>query len=153
MSDLPTERVELSPPFSYCGLDVFGPFLLKSGRKEHKRYSLILTCFCSRAVHVEMLDDLSTDAFINGLRCFIALICTKLVRHIRCDQGTNFIGAKNELNTALKEVHAERLTTSRKKMCMEGKMAQSAVLSGAVLVPLEERISSQYYDQTKMAHA
>lgn len=108
MSDLPTERVEPSPPFSYCGMDVFGPFLIKKGRKEHKRYGLIFTCFCSRAVHVEMLDDLSTDAFINGLRCFIAL--RGVVRHIKCDQGTNFIGAKNELNTALKEMDTERLT-------------------------------------------
>lgn len=109
MSDLPTERVEPSPPFSYCGMDVFGPFPIKKGRKEHKRYGLIFTCFCSRAIHVEMLDDLSTDAFINGLRCFIALRGS--VRHIKCDQGTNFIGAKNELNTALKEMDAERLTT------------------------------------------
>ncbi|KAG1930139.1 hypothetical protein F2P79_022561 [Pimephales promelas] len=108
MSDLPVERVESSPPFVYCGMDCFGPFMTKEGRKQHKRYGLILTCFCSRAVHIEMLEDMSTDAFINSLRCFIAVRGT--VRQIRCDQGTNFVGAKNELNSALKQLDPERLT-------------------------------------------
>lgn len=55
-----------------------------------------------------MLNDMSTDAFINGLRCFIAL--RGAVRQIKCDQGTNFVGAKNELKNALKEIDADRLT-------------------------------------------
>lgn len=67
ISDLPTERMEPSPPFTYCGMDAFGPFIIKQGRKEHKRYGLLFTCFYSHAIHVEMLDDLSTDAFINRL--------------------------------------------------------------------------------------
>ncbi|XP_071802646.1 uncharacterized protein [Asterias amurensis] len=67
MADLPEDRVESSPPFSYCGMDCFGPFITKQGRKNFKRYGLLFTCLCSRAVHVELLDDLSTDAFINGL--------------------------------------------------------------------------------------
>ncbi|XP_028858353.1 uncharacterized protein LOC114803153 [Denticeps clupeoides] len=67
------------------------------------------TCFYSRAVHVEMLEDLSTDTFINGLRCFIAIRGS--VRQIKCDQGTNFIGAKNELNTAQSGMDADRLKT------------------------------------------
>ncbi|XP_073728111.1 uncharacterized protein [Misgurnus anguillicaudatus] len=108
MSDLPTERVEPSSPFTYCGMDCFGPFMTKEGRKQHKRYGLLLTCFCSRAIHIEMLEDMSTDAFINALRCFIAIRGT--VRQIRCDQGTNFIGAKNELNSALQELDPERLS-------------------------------------------
>ncbi len=48
--------------------DCFGPFYIKKGRKELKRYGLLFTCMCSRVVHVEMLDYLSTDAFINALR-------------------------------------------------------------------------------------
>ena len=67
MADLPKERVTPSPPFTYTGMDVFGPFVTKTGRKEVKRYGLIFTCYCSRAVHIEMIDDLSTDAFLNGL--------------------------------------------------------------------------------------
>lgn len=107
MSDLPVERTEPTPPFTYCGMDCFGPFWTKQGRKQEKRYGLLLTCFCSRAIHIEMLEDLSTDTFINGLRCFIAL--RGAVRQIQCDQGTNFMGAKNELSATLKELDTNRL--------------------------------------------
>ncbi|KAK5907107.1 hypothetical protein CesoFtcFv8_004990 [Champsocephalus esox] len=82
-------------------MDCFGPFVIKRGRKECKRYGLIFTCLSSRAVHIEMLEDLSTDAFINALRCFISLRGSVCV--LRCDQGTNFVGAKNELQRALKQ--------------------------------------------------
>ncbi|XP_065115485.1 uncharacterized protein [Paramisgurnus dabryanus] len=108
MADLPSERTNPSPPFTYCGMDCFGPFITKQSRKEHKRYGLLFTCFSSRAIHIEMLNDMSTDAFINGLRCFIAL--RGAVREIKCDQGTNFVGAKNELKNALKEIDEDRLT-------------------------------------------
>ncbi|KAI2646031.1 Glycine--tRNA ligase beta subunit [Labeo rohita] len=37
MADLPADRVEPSPPFSYSGIDCFGPFYTKQGRKEFKR--------------------------------------------------------------------------------------------------------------------
>ncbi len=42
-----------------------------------------------------MLEDLTTDAFINALQCFIAI--QGAVREIRSDQGTNFVGAKNKV--------------------------------------------------------
>lgn len=73
MEDLPRERMETTPPFTYCGMDCFGPFYVKDGRKEVKRYGLLFTCLCSRAVHIEVLDDMTTDAFINALRALIAL--------------------------------------------------------------------------------
>ena len=67
MSELPRERWEVSAPFMFCGMDCFGPFVTKRGRKENKRYGLIFTCLSSRAVHLEMLEDMSTDSFINPL--------------------------------------------------------------------------------------
>lgn len=107
MADLPHDRTDSSPPFTYCGMDCFGPFYIKQGRKECKRYGLLFTGLCSRAVHIEMLEDMTTDAFINALRCFISI--RGAVRHIRSDQGTNFVGAKRELRNALKEVSKERV--------------------------------------------
>ncbi len=100
MADLPQECMETTPPFTYCGMDCFGHFYIKEGRKELKRYGLLFTCMCSRAVHVEMLDDLSTDAFINVLRSFIAI--SGCVRQLRSDQGTNFVGARREFAESLK---------------------------------------------------
>ncbi len=107
MADLPSDRVDPSPPFTYCGMDCFGPFHTKQGRKEHKRYGLLFTCLCSRAVHIEMLEDMTTDALINALRCFLAI--RGAVRHIRSDQGSNFVGAKNEMERALKDMNKERV--------------------------------------------
>ncbi|KAK0148472.1 hypothetical protein N1851_011196 [Merluccius polli] len=94
MADLPPERMEATPPFTYSGMDCFGPFYVKDGRKELKRYGLLFTCMCSRAIHIEVLDDLSTDAFLNALRCFIAIRGN--VSQLQSDQGTNFVGARNE---------------------------------------------------------
>lgn len=93
MADLPEDWMETTPPFTY-GMDCFGPFYVKEGRKELKRYGLLITCMCSGEIHSEILDNLSTDSFINSLRAFIAIRST--VRQIRCDQGTNFVGTRNE---------------------------------------------------------
>ena len=41
MTDLPKEREEPSPPFTYCGVDLFGPWYVKEGRKELKRYGCV----------------------------------------------------------------------------------------------------------------
>ena len=60
-----------------------------------KRYRLVFTCMSSRAVHLELLDDLTTDAFLNALRTLVAI--RGPARQIRCDNGTNLVGAAAEL--------------------------------------------------------
>lgn len=72
-----------------------------------KKYGLILTCMCSRAIHIEMLDDLTTDAFINTWRAFIAIRGN--VRQLRCAQGTNFVGGKREFLNAMKGLDQEEM--------------------------------------------
>ena len=95
MGDLPTERTAEAPPFTYCGVDLFGPFAIKEGRKLLKRYGVIFTCFGSRAVHIETVNSLETDSFIQALRRFISR--RGAVRQIFSDNGGNFIGAEREL--------------------------------------------------------
>lgn len=107
MADLPVDRTNPTPPFTYIGLDCFGPFEVKSGRKLLKRYGLIFVCMYSRAIHVELLSDMTTDGFINSLRCFIAIRGS--VRQIRCDRGSNFVGAYNELQKSLNQVNCDDL--------------------------------------------
>ena len=68
MSDLPSDRVEPSLPFTFCADDYFGPFVIKENRREVKRYGVLYTCLCSRAVHLEVANSLSTSSFINSLR-------------------------------------------------------------------------------------
>ena len=52
MASLPVERVTEAPPFTFVGVDLFGPFLIKQRRSELKRYGVMFTCFASRAVHI-----------------------------------------------------------------------------------------------------
>ena len=73
MADLPKERlIPYEPPFTYTGVDFFGPFHVKRGRGSDKVYRCIFTCFTSRAVHIEDVSSLETDAFIQALRRFIS---------------------------------------------------------------------------------
>ena len=92
MANLPEERTTPSAPFTHAGMDVFGPFLVKDGRRECKRYVVLFTCLSRRAVHLEMLDVMTTDRFINALRIFLSLRGPMSSLHF--DRGTNFIGGQ-----------------------------------------------------------
>ncbi|XP_032230569.1 uncharacterized protein LOC116614082 [Nematostella vectensis] len=107
MLDLPEDRVESAPPFTYCGCDLFDPFTINEKRKTLERYGVIFTCMASRAIHIEVANPLETDSFLNSLRRFMSRRGS--VRQIRCDQGTNFVGAQNELTRALAEMDHEKI--------------------------------------------
>ena len=72
MADLPVERVNPAAPFSYVGVDYFGPFHIKERRKVLKRYGALFTCLSSRAIHIEVSNSLDTDSFLHALRRFVA---------------------------------------------------------------------------------
>ncbi len=66
MVDLPQNRVSPDkPPFTYVGVDCFGPFEIKRGRTIIKHYGVIFTCLAIRAVHIETIASLDTDSFIH----------------------------------------------------------------------------------------
>ena len=108
MADLPKGRVTPVPPFTYVSIDYFGPFTTKQGRKENKRYGALFTCLVSRAVHIEIANSLETNSFLNALYRFIAR-CGP-VREIRCDNGTNFVGAEREFCEAITEMNHDEIT-------------------------------------------
>jgi len=118
MADLPSDRVKPGdPPFSSVGLDCFGPFMVKRGRSEVKRYGCIFTCLTTRAIHLEKLDGLDTDSFLNGFVRFISRRgCPK---RVRSDNGTNFHGAEAELRRAIEAWNLKQIEhfMSRKEIC------------------------------------
>ena len=110
MADLPASRVKAcEPPFTYTGVDYFGPFEIKQGRSIKKRYGVIFTCMNSRAVHLEIAECMDTSSCVNALRRFV---CRRgQVREITSDNGTNLCGAERELRQAIQELEQEVLHT------------------------------------------
>ena len=101
MSELPSDRVAGdSPAFTRTGCDFFGPFNVINGRKCEKRYGVIFSCLCSRAVHLEMAHSLNTDSFLNAFRRFIARRGN--VQFVRSDNGTNLTSGHDELRSAIR---------------------------------------------------
>ena len=97
MGVLPEDRLTVQPPFSNIGVDVFGPWEVitrktRGGAANSKRWAALFTCLSTRAVHIEVLESMSTSSFINAYRRLVAL--RGKVSIIRSDQGTNFVGAE-----------------------------------------------------------
>ena len=108
MGDLPPDRVTSGgPAFMSVGVDYFGPIAVKRGRGQEKRYGCLFTCLSSRAVHIEVVESLDTDSFINCLQRFIAR--RGLPELIRSDNGRNFVGAERELRQGLQAWEQERI--------------------------------------------
>ena len=107
MSDLPRERIEAVEPFTFTGVDYFGPFYIREKRSEVKRWAVMFTCLSSRAVHLETANSLSADSFLNAYRRFVGR--RGPVRRLYCDQGTNFVGGKSLLEAALKETDHQKI--------------------------------------------
>ena len=81
---------------------MFGPILIRERRSDLKRYAALFTSFFSRAVHIEITNTIDADSFIMALRRFLARRGS--VRSIWSGNGTNFVGANNEFQKALKEM-------------------------------------------------
>ena len=86
---------------------MFGPFLIKEGRKELKRYGALFTCLSSRAVHIECTCSLETDSFIQAMRRFLARRGN--IRVLRSDNGSNFVGAQKEPEKAYNEMYHQKI--------------------------------------------
>ena len=72
MASLPEDRlIPDKPPFTYVGIDYFGPLEVRQGRSRGKRYGCLFSCLTTRAVHIEIAHSLDTDSMINALRRFI----------------------------------------------------------------------------------
>jgi len=104
MGQLPQQRVNVSPPFAVTGVDFTGPLIVRSGVRQivgTKAWISLFVCFSTRAIHLEVVENLSSSAFVAVLRRFMARRgrCVK----IYSDNGTNFVGAQKELNIPIQQ--------------------------------------------------
>ena len=72
MSPIPTERVSASAPFTYTGVDYFGPLFIRTKGESQKVWVCLYTCLVVRAVHLELMYGMSAYQFLLGFRRFIA---------------------------------------------------------------------------------
>ncbi|GBM17928.1 hypothetical protein AVEN_111081-1 [Araneus ventricosus] len=106
MGNLPRDRVVPDYPFNCSGVDFCGPFMIRYRNQRkgvlHKMYICIFVCFVSKAVHIEILSDLTSEAFIATLKRFFGRRgkCAKLYS----DNGKTFVGANQEIKGLLKLV-------------------------------------------------
>lgn len=74
MADLPSSRVQPHRPFLHVDLDYGGPFVIKGSRRRNARtskaYLALFICMTVKAVHLEIVSDLTTDAFLAALDQF-----------------------------------------------------------------------------------
>ena len=118
MADLPPERCNIVPfAFTHSGVDLFGPFYVKVGRAQVKRWITLFTCFSIRAIHLEVVYSMSADSFVMALQRFAAR--RGLPVTMRSDNGTNIVGAESELNTAWQEVDTEQITIKARRKGIE----------------------------------
>jgi hypothetical protein len=98
MGDLPACRLESNRPFLISGVDYLGPILIKEstgrGKRNVKAYVSIFVCLVTKAVHLELVGNLTTESFLGALHRLIAR--RGHVRHLYSDNGSNFIGAANQ---------------------------------------------------------
>lgn len=92
-------------PFTYTGVDYFGPFYVRQNRSTVKRYGVIFTCLTTRALHLEVADTLNTSSCIKAIRRFAAR--KGEAREFFSDNGSNFHGTENELKEEFEKLNRE----------------------------------------------
>ena len=114
MADLPEDRLTRSAPFTFVGVDVFGHWEIttrrtRGGSANSKRWAVMFTCLYNRAVHIEVVEEMSTSSFINAMRRFVAI--RGKVTEFRSDRRTNFVGAVSELKMNSINVDGDHIRT------------------------------------------
>lgn len=112
MGDLPPQRVSgFTRPFVSTGINYAGPLQIRESRRRgkihlSKGYVAVFTCFSTKAVHLELVTELTTEAFLAALRRFTARrgICSQLFS----DNATNFVGAARELKEVYEFLEKEK---------------------------------------------
>ncbi|XP_033104578.1 uncharacterized protein LOC117107129, partial [Anneissia japonica] len=109
MADLPKERnMPFTPPFHCTAVDYFGPYEVKISRKTMtKHYGVIFTCMNTRAVHLELAVNCSTEEFLQVLRRFFAI--RGKPAYLQSDNGTQFVSVDKELRSMIQGWDKEKL--------------------------------------------
>lgn len=110
MGDLPDHRVRIAHTFQHTGIDFAGYFEVKTSCRRNapfiKCYVALFVCMVTKAIHLELVRDLTTEAFLDAFRCFSAR--RGLPNEIYTDRGSNFIGARVEMPNLLFDLKSQQ---------------------------------------------
>ncbi|CAB0011196.1 unnamed protein product, partial [Nesidiocoris tenuis] len=99
MGDLPKFRVNGGRTFQHVGVDFAGPFPLKESSRRNaaigKTYLCLYVCMATKALHLELVTRLTTEAFLASFQRFTSL--RGLPTDVYSDCGSNFLGAASYL--------------------------------------------------------
>lgn len=100
---LPECRLSETPAFSFTGVDFAGPLLVRAtlASPSTKVWISLFTCYVTRAVHLDVVTDQSTVAFIRCLKRFVAR--RGLPNRFISDNGKTFKAAAKYLDTVFKD--------------------------------------------------
>lgn len=120
MADLPRARIQPRRPFDQVGVDYAGPLQLKESRLRKSRifkiYIAVFICFTTKAVHLEVVTELSTDAFLAAFDRFVAR--RGLPADVYSDCGTNFVGADKKLRELIQSPVGQSTIANCRAMCV-----------------------------------
>ena len=97
VTNLPKHRVNMVRPYLHVGVDFTGHIVIKEGKKERKFYLLIFTCLAIRAIHLELLPDMSTSQFVLAMVRFTNQY--GIPTHVYSDNARSFIVGVNHIST------------------------------------------------------
>ncbi|XP_055685305.1 uncharacterized protein LOC129791261 [Lutzomyia longipalpis] len=114
MANLPAARVTLVRPFRSVAMDFAGPFHIRvdllRGTRSHKAYLCIFVCMAVKAVHIEVVSALTTEAFLAAFRRFVSR--RRRPSQVYADNGRNFVGAEREIKLLFQQEEAQRIIKS-----------------------------------------
>ncbi|XP_058444035.1 uncharacterized protein LOC131425835 [Malaya genurostris] len=119
MAPLPAVRVTPDRVFSRSGLDYCGPFNVRPlvGRGANaKVYVAVFVCLAVKAVHFEIVPNLTSGACINAIKRFVSR--RGRVTELHCDNGTAFVGADRELQDLRKQYLQQFQTDEWENYCL-----------------------------------
>ncbi|XP_037030375.1 uncharacterized protein LOC119070165 [Bradysia coprophila] len=100
MGSIPEARLAVfTRPFTFTGVDYFGPLYVIVNRGTQKRWGALFTCMTTRAIHLEIAHSMDTSSCIMAIRNFEGRKGTP--RKYFSDHGTNFHGANNVFTAEL----------------------------------------------------
>jgi hypothetical protein len=113
MSDLPECRLNVAQVFADTGVDLCGPFVVKSGRQGVKTWVVIYTCMRVRAVWLDYVKAIDVKSFLDSIMRFHAIYPS--VKCFHADQGTNIRGCANLLRQMDEEWKSQLMEASASK--------------------------------------